>query len=139
MPDRDRLVRLADLAASQAPEDRARLIGALAELLLDWPEDYPLAMRAPFDALLTRVAPEADAATRADLAARFAALPDAPVALLNELFFDAAPQVKAQILRRNALALEAAAHDSPLPETADGHAEEARLVAAARDHRHVEL
>ena len=41
------------------------------------------------------------------------ALPDAPVGLLNELFFDAPPEVKAQILRRNALALEALATDAP--------------------------
>jgi hypothetical protein len=134
MPAHERLVHLADLAARQAPEDRARLIGELAELLLDWPEDYPLAMRAPFDALLAKLAPEADAPARADLARRFAALPDAPVILLNELFFDAAPEVKAQILRRNALALE-----TPPQPAADHNGHEAALVAAARDRRHDDL
>ena len=133
MPARERLVHLADLAASPAPEDRGRLIIELADLLLAWPEDYPLAMRVPFEALLEKVAPAADAATRADLARRFAALPDAPVGLLNELFFDAAPQVKAQILRRNALA-----HDAP-EEAPEPQADEAHLVAAARDHRNGDL
>ena len=138
MPARERLVHLADLAASPAPEDRARLVVDLADLLLDWPEDYPLAMRAPFEALLEKVAPAADPATRADLAQRFAALPDAPVGLLNELFFDAAPQVKAQILRRNALALDALTAEAQ-PGAAESHTEEPRLVAAARAHRHEDL
>ena len=45
---RQRLTHLLDLAGRDTPEDRRRLVDELCALLLDWPEDYPLSMRAPF-------------------------------------------------------------------------------------------
>jgi len=128
------LSHLADLAERDTPEDRRQLVRALSELLLAWPQDYPLAMRAPFEALLENVAQRVDGETRAQLATRFAALPDAPVGLLNELFFDASPAVKEAILRRNALAND----DAPLA-AGDHRAGEAALIAAARARRSEDL
>lgn len=127
---RERLIQLVDLAGRNTPEDRRRLVSELCALLLDWPGDYPLAMRAPFEQLLEKAAQNVDGGTRATLAGRFAAQPDAPVDLLNELFFDAPDAVKSAIFRRNALAND----DAPLPE-GDHAAHEAALVAAARGHR----
>jgi hypothetical protein len=98
---RERLAHLLDLAASGA-EGRAALLGDLADLLLDWPEDYAQAMRGPFEALLEKTAREADAATRAALAGRLVGHSEFPVALLNEFFLDASGDVRARILKRNA-------------------------------------
>jgi hypothetical protein len=124
---RARLKHLVDLAASDAAQDRARLVEDLCELLLDWPGDYPLSMRAPFERLLEKAAEDVGSDMRASLATRLAALPDAPVGLLNRLFFDAPDPVKNAILRRNALANE----DAP---DGDGQApaDEAALITAAR-------
>lgn len=124
---RERLTHLVDLAGRDTAEDRRLLVNELCRLLLDWPEDYPLAMRVPFEQLLEKTVQDVDAATRATLAARFAALPDAPVALLNELFFDAPEAVKNAILRRNALAND----DAPLSDCDRGECE-ATLIATAR-------
>lgn len=125
---KERLTHLVDLAGRDTPEDRRTLVHELSELLLDWPDDYPLSMRAPFDLLLEKAVAEVNAATRTSLAERFAALPDAPVGLLNALFFDASDAVKAAILRRNALASEARETDQPSAEI-----DEAGLIAAARE------
>ncbi len=128
MPDAtDRLKHLLDLASRNTPQERARLVAELCELLLAWPEDYPLTMRSHFDRLLEKAAQDVDRATRAEIAQRFAALPDAPVGLLNELFFDAPEAVRPAILRRNALAHEAGAATAQVPP--DG---ERALIAAAR-------
>jgi hypothetical protein len=97
---RERLGRLLDLAAGGAGA-RTALLGQLADLLFDWPADYAQAMRAPFEALFEKTAREADAATRAALAARLADHAELPVALLNEFFLDAAEPMRADILRRN--------------------------------------
>lgn len=124
---RERLIHLVDLASREAPEERRRLVSELCELLLDWPAEYPLSMRTHFDKLLERAARDVDREMRAALAERFVALPDAPVSLLNELFFDASGGVKDAILRRNALAND----DAPLP--VDGHGvPEAALISTAR-------
>lgn len=126
---KQRLSHLLDLAASETAEDRRTLVAELCALLLDWPEDYPLSMRAPFDQLLERIAEDADAPTRAMLATRFAAQPDAPIGLLNRLFFDAPDDVKPAILRRNALAHEDGHDAGPQPNGA-----ESALIDATRGH-----
>jgi hypothetical protein len=120
---RERLGRLLDLAAGGA-DARTALLGQLADLLLDWPADYAQAMRAPFEALFEKTAREADAATRAELAARLAGHAELPIALLNEFFLDAPEPMRADILRRND------ACDDAMPERR--RADAAELVAAAR-------
>ena len=124
---KERLTYLLELAERRTPEARRRLVDELCALLLDWPEAYPLSMRTHFDRLLEKAAQKVDAQTRAALAERFAALPDAPVGLLNELFFDAPDAVKAAILRRNALA-----NDAARAEAICGGTEESALIEAAR-------
>ena len=131
---KDRLRHLVDLAGRNTPDDRQRLVRELSELLLEWPADYPLPMRAHFDRLLEKAAQDVDRQTRATLAERFAAQPDAPVGLLNELFFDAPEAVKGAILRRNALAID----DAP-PDKAANRVDEGALIAAARKSCHEEL
>ena len=56
---KERLSHLLELA-SQGPEQRAALAGEVADMLLDWPMQYPLAMRATFEALLEKIAREMD-------------------------------------------------------------------------------
>lgn len=131
---RARLTQLVDLAGRDTPQDRARLVDELCALLLDWPADYPLSMRTHFDRLLEKAAEDVGAETRAMLATRFAAQPDAPVDLLNRLFFDAPDNVKPAILRRNALA-----HDAIAEAGACKPADEGALVAAARAKAHDDL
>jgi hypothetical protein len=96
---KERLTHLLELAARGAGE-RAALAGEVADLLLDWPAQYPAAMRTTFEALLEKIAREMDADGRTALAARFADHDDAPLALLNEFFLDAAPGMKDAILAR---------------------------------------
>ena len=124
---KDRLTHLVDLAGRNTPDDRQKLVRELSELLLDWPADYPLPMRVHFDRLLEKAVRDVDRETRALLAERFAAQPDAPVGLLNELFFDAPEAVKGAILRRNALAID----DAPREKAANG-VDEGALIAVAR-------
>lgn len=130
---KQRLTSLLDLAGSRAPEDRRALVSELCALLLDWPEAYPLSMRAPFDQLLERVAEAEDAETRATLATRFATQPDAPIGLLNRLFFDAPDDVKFAILRRNALAHDSGGRQNQTA-PADAEAREGALIEAARGY-----
>lgn len=101
-PPRERLNRLAELAAETGVEARRKLTGELADLLLDWPSVYPQSMREPFEALLERALTDLEPQARALLAERFAQRPGTPLALLNGLIFDAAPQLRAEILARNA-------------------------------------
>jgi len=97
---RERLCHLLELAA-QGPEQRAALAGEVADMLLDWPAQYPLAMRQTFEALLEKIAREMDFASRAALAARFDGRGDARLPLLNELFLAASPEMKDATLARN--------------------------------------
>lgn len=128
MPDaRARLKELLDLAAEETAAARTRLVEELADLLLDWPEDYALSLRAPFDQLLEKAAADVEPEMRAMLARRFAGQPDAPIGLLNRLFFDAPDDVKPAILRRNALA-----HDGAEGMAIPANGAEPALVAAAR-------
>lgn len=57
------LLQLAD----QGPALRAALAEEVAELLVNWPRDYPESMRGACEALLARAARDVDAATRARL------------------------------------------------------------------------
>jgi len=97
---RERLNHLLDLAA-QGPAGRAALLNELADLLLDWPADYALAMRAPFEALFEKTAREVDAETRMDVARRLEGHDELPVAVLNEFFLDAPHGLRARILALN--------------------------------------
>jgi hypothetical protein len=97
---RERLNHLLDLAV-QGPAGRAALLGELADLLLDWPADYALAMRAPFEALMEKTAREVDAQTRMDVARRLEGRDELPVAVLNEFFLEAPHGLRARILALN--------------------------------------
>ncbi len=102
MSARERLTQLIDLAAGGAPEERRNLAMELAEVLQDWPQDYPAHMRASFALLLEKILAQLDGETRKVLAARFAPDPAAPLGLLNELFFDCGHELRRTILARNA-------------------------------------
>ena len=101
---RERLSRLVELAAETDSVARRALVDGLADLLLDWPDTYPVTMREPFEALLEKSVQNVDATSRAALAERFLEYNNAPLHLLNLLVFDAAPDTKSAILIRNALA-----------------------------------
>lgn len=66
------LLQLAD----QGPALRAALAEEVAELLCDWPADYPHSMRGVCEALLARAARDVDAPTRARLRVRLHADPE---------------------------------------------------------------
>lgn len=118
---KERLSHLLELAAQGAGE-RAHLADEVAELLLDWPPQYPEGMRATFTALLEKIVREMAGPNRAALAARFRDREDFPLSLLNEFFLFAPAPMKDAILARN---------DTQGP--ADGVAVEAEaLLHAAR-------
>jgi hypothetical protein len=119
---RERLNHLLDLA-SRGPAGRSTLLSELAGLLLDWPADYGLAMRAPFEALFEKTAREADSATRAAIASRLSGYEDLPVSLFNAFFLEAP-----RTLRERILALNEAVDGPAEPFRADGTA----LLQAAR-------
>ncbi|HTT96628.1 MAG TPA: DUF2336 domain-containing protein [Rhizomicrobium sp.] len=120
---RERLNHLLDLAA-QGPAGRAALLGELADLLLDWPADYALAMRAPFEALMEKTAREVDAQTRMDVARRLEGHAELPVAVLNEFFLEAPHGLRARILALNDV-MDAEANDTVAVDAA-------QLLEAAR-------
>jgi hypothetical protein len=97
---KERLSHLLELAAQGAGE-RSALAGEVADLLLDWPPQYPQAMRATFTALLEKIAREVNGPCAAMLAARFRDRDDFPLSLLNELFLYAPAPMKDTILLRN--------------------------------------
>lgn len=97
---KERLSHLLELAAKGAAE-RAALAGEVADLLLDWPAQYPQDMRASFEALLEKIAREVDERARRELALRFSKIGDASLSLLNELFLAAPEAMKDEIIRRN--------------------------------------
>jgi hypothetical protein len=121
-PARERLARLVDLA-SQSEMPARELTDELANLLLDWPANYPLAMREPFEALLEKSLRDIDPAARALLAQRFAD-GTMPLSVLNTLIFDADPEARQAILARNATEVNDA--------TAARMVDERDLLAAAR-------
>ena len=116
---RDRLNHLLELAA-QGAAGRAGLLDDLADLLTDWPADYAQAMRGPFETLFEKTAREADAATRTRLAARLADHGELPVTLLNGFFLDADAATRAHILRRNAALGDEEEDAEAEPARADG-------------------
>ena len=102
---KERLSHLLELAA-QGPAERAHLAGEVADLLLDWPAQYPAAMRETFEALLEKIMREVGGDERAQLAARFEGRADFPLSLLNEFFLVAPPSMQDEILARNDEAAE---------------------------------
>jgi len=121
---RERLTHLVELASQSAPEKSRALALELCDLLLDWPEDYSAAMRAPFEALMEKVARGLDPATRKLVGARLASSAKAPVDLLNGFFFDVPAELKETILARNDLPTSASE-----PEMRDDDAEMTLLDA----------
>lgn len=97
---KERLCHLLELAA-QGPAERAHLADEVADLLLDWPAQYPAAMRGTFDALLEKIVREMDETAAAALAARFEGRDDFPLALLNEFFLVAPAAMQDALLARN--------------------------------------
>src|ERR1700712_5533447 len=87
--------------ASQGRERRVALAGEVADLLLDWPAQYPDAMRATFGALLEKIVREVDAPSAVALAVRFEGREDFPLTLLNEFFLAASSAMQSAILARN--------------------------------------
>jgi hypothetical protein len=84
-------------------------------------------MRASFSLLLEKIVGQLDCPTRKELAARFASDPAAPLALLNELFFDCEAAARATIIARNTEAGgQAESNLSPI--------DEASLIQAAREY-----
>lgn len=121
---KERLSRLVELA-SQGDAARPTLAHELCDLLLDWPSDYPKAARLPFEALLEKAVREVNRETRVALAARFARRADAPVEILNELFFAAPAEMKDEIVARNA-------REGRATPDVPGYVDENALLAAAR-------
>jgi hypothetical protein len=66
------LLQLAD----QGPALRAALAEEVAELLINWPSDYPESMRHACEALLAKAAHDVDAATRARLGVQLCSNPE---------------------------------------------------------------
>lgn len=97
---KERLSHLLELAAQGAAE-RAALAGEVADLLLDWPAEYPATTRATFAALLEKIVREMDEPAQAALALRLEGRHDFPLSLLNELFLVAPDGMKDALLARN--------------------------------------
>src|ERR1700761_1973192 len=97
---KERLSHLLELAAQGAGE-RSALAGEVADLLLDWPAQYPPHMRPTLVALLEKIVREMAPEPGAVLAARFAGREDFPLSLLNAFFLAAPPDMKDDILTRN--------------------------------------
>jgi uncharacterized protein (DUF2336 family) len=123
---RERLNRLVELAGQSGVAARGALATELADLLLDWPQAYPIAMREPFEALLEKAVRDVEPAARSELAARLVESPDTPLTILNLLMFDAVPEIKTAILRCNARA------GATRPGTIRIGVEELSLLAAMR-------
>jgi hypothetical protein len=121
----DRLNRLIVLASDNAPANRRTLAMELCDLLLDWPQHYPPAMREPFEALLEKTVRLIDEQTRRVLIAKLAPHAQTPLLLLNEFYFDAPAETREAIVLRNALLQD---HTPPDVAATD----EKQVVAAAR-------
>jgi hypothetical protein len=120
---KEHLAYLVELAAE--PGERRELVRELAELLTAWPADYPIEARPAFAALLARVEHDIDPDARHELAVKLADCADAPLALLNEFFFDLPPASHGKVLARDAL----------IATEPTARVNEAALVAAARAKR----
>jgi len=124
---RERLTRLVDLASEAGISARRELTGELADLLLDWPPNYPATMREPFEALLERALRDVEPPARTLLVQRFINHSGIPLTVLNQLFFDAPHEIRTTILSRNA---NTPAHAGAIP-----HIDGALLLFAARRAR----
>lgn len=122
---KDRLSRLIELAMESAPEKQRALAFELCDLLLDWPQRYPSAMREPFEALLEKALRRLDGTTRRMIAARLAGQGETTLALLNAFYFDVPLDRRAAILMNNAAA-------GGETECATDATADARLIDAAR-------
>lgn len=98
---KDRLTRLVGLAEENTPEKQRVLAFELCDLLFDWPERYPHAMREPFESLLEKVLGRLDGTTRRLISTRLASRPDTSLSLLNEFYFDLPPEARIAVLTRN--------------------------------------
>jgi hypothetical protein len=96
----ERLSNMLELAA-RGDGARAQLAQEISDILLNWPTDYPASARPPFETLLEKTLRDVDRSTRVAIAARFARHADAPVSLLNLLFFTASAEMKEEIVARN--------------------------------------
>jgi hypothetical protein len=121
---RERLTRLVDLASEAGVSARRELTGEVADLLLDWPPNYPATMREPFEALLEKALRDVEPPARTMLAERFVQHSGMPLTVLNQLIFDATPEIQTKILSRNA---DGYAHNGATP-----HIDGALLLFAAR-------
>src|ERR1700753_2134090 len=97
---KERLSHLLELAAQDAAE-RAALADEVVDLLLDWPDEYPAAMRASSTSLLEKIVREMDDAAQEAVALRLDGRNDFPLSLLNELFLAAPAGMKDALLARN--------------------------------------
>jgi len=116
---------LDELLALAAERRWTALARELASLVLDWPQEYPAAMRAPVLALFERALRECDEAARAEIAPRMGGRPDLPLKLLNELYLAAPAPLRREILMRNELERDGGAAGAP--------ADAALLLRAARN------
>lgn len=122
---RERLTRLIELAGESAPEKQRALAFELCELLTDWPQRYPLAMREPFEALLDKILRRLDGTTRRMIAERLARHPDTDPALLSAYYLDVPAPLRGPILARVATTGDAEIPRVELPDDSD-------LIEAAR-------
>jgi hypothetical protein len=122
---RERLTRLIELATENAPDKQQALAFELCDLLVNWPQRYPRAMREPFEALLEKVRRRIDMHTRQMIALRLNGHTDTTLALLNDFYLDLPQDLRAPILARNA---ERGA-DAPAGEITG---RDVMLIAAAR-------
>jgi len=114
---KERLMHLLKLAAA-GESARPQLVQELSEILIEWPREYAPAARVPFEALLDKTIREADAQTRQAVADAVARRSDAPLGLLNQLFFAASEETKAHIIARNNGAPERASGPADFDEDA---------------------
>jgi hypothetical protein len=99
---KQRLDRLIELASRDGLRARRALVGEIADLLIDWPHNYPSGMREPFEALFERAIREVDAGTREVMAGKLANADMAPLSILHGLLPDAPAAARNTILSRYA-------------------------------------
>jgi hypothetical protein len=128
---KQRLDRLIELASQDGPRARRALVGEIADLLIDWPQNYPSGMREPFEALFERAIREVDAGTRHLMAGKLANATMAPLSILHGLLPDAPAAARNTILSRYADVRDGA--------TIRIGVNEATLLPAARSASEAEL
>lgn len=101
------LTELDDLVRTADPRRRAKAVRQLAELFVEGAPSFKSQHVAVFDSVLSALAPATESATRADLAARFASLTNAPPTLVGKLVRDVDARVAGPLLRASPLIDEA--------------------------------